>query len=89
MLMGVAAVLFSLALSLSLSAQWLAAFQMSAPSKEQYLQQELERLSKKIDDEEKKAKNERDSDLLGQWRQEKKELMNQLPSAAGAGNKQQ
>jgi len=62
---------------------------MSAPSKEQYMQQELERLSKKIDEEEKKPKGERDIDLLGQWRQEKKELMNQLPSATGSGQYQQ
>jgi hypothetical protein len=55
--------------------------QMSALSQEAYVQQELERLTQKIDAEEKKPKGDRDGELLEQWRQEKKEMLNKLPSS--------
>ncbi len=58
---------------------------MSAPSKEEYVQQELKKVSKKIDDEEQKPKGERDRELLEQWRHDKKELISQLSSGVGAG----
>lgn len=60
-----------------------AAAQMSGTSQVSYLRDELERLTKKIDEEEKKQKEDRDAELLAQWRQEKKDAIKQLPVAAG------
>jgi hypothetical protein len=57
---------------------------MSVSKAEAYVYDELQKLGRKIDEEEKKPKGQRDRELLGDWRQEKKELLNQLLSSVGA-----